>query len=572
VRRRARVILVVVVVVGAWIIAAGVLLATAATRLQDGRDAATSAVDRIEPSTLLSSDVAEPLWDAAADFESAHDKLSHPILAPIKVLPVLGRQLRSVDASADTAADVSRVAATALRRTRAATSTPVTDGPSRLALVDELRLAVLEARAGMADLDLGPDEALIGPVRTVHRDLEERVDDARDALDRAQDALGATKALLGGPSRYLVVAANNAEMRAGSGMWLSAGILTVENGRLSLGDMAPTYRAGRPPDGSVTIADVDLRNNWGWMKPEEEWRSLMASPRFTASAALAAQMWSASGHGEVDGVLMVDALGLGELVRATGPVSLDGRSYGRDAIVRELLHDQYVRYDSAGQAERQEAMADVAGSVFRKLDAGGWKPDELAGRLTDAVRGRHLLIWAADAAIQEGWAGARASGELQGNSLAVSFLNRSGTKLDWFLESSATLTTTRDGDETVVTATVTYTNTVGPDEPVYVAGPYPGAETVAGEYKGVIAVNVPGFARDITLEGVPTEIRGDDGPTKLMAGTARVKRGESITVTVRFRVPEGASFVVEPSARFPEMRWRAGRTGWKDGQARTVHP
>jgi hypothetical protein len=257
-------------------------------------------------------------------------------------------------------------------------------------------------------------------------------------------------------------------------------------------------------------------------------------------------------------------------VAATGPVSLDGRTYGRDAIIRELLHDQYIRYESAGQAERREAMSDVASSVFRKLDAGGWKPDELAGRLTDAVRGRHLLLWAADPAAQGGWAGARASGELQPGSLAVSFLNRSGTKLDWFLESSATLTTRRDSDDTVVTAKVTYTNTVGPDEPAYIAGPYPDADTVAGEYKGVVAFNVPGFARDIALDGVATEIRGDDGPTKLMAGTLRVKRGESVTVTVRFRVPSGTSLVVEPSARFPEMRWRSGTTTWKDGQARTV--
>jgi hypothetical protein len=570
VRRRTR--LIVLVVVLAWIVAAGVLLADAARHLMSGRDTASETVDGIQPSSLLSSDVAEPLEEAAADFKTAHDRLNNPVLTPIRLLPVFGRQLRSVDASADSAGEAVQLAADALRRTRAAVTKPIADGPARLAVIDELNDAVDEARAGMAKLDLGPDEALIGPVRTVHRDLAERVDDARDALARADGGLTATKKLLAGPSRYLVVAANNAEMRGGSGMWLTGGLLTAENGRLELGEMEQLYRVARPADGAVNVAEVDadLQDNWGWMRPDVEWRSLMASPRFVPSAEVAARMWAATGHGPVDGVLVLDAVGLGNLVAATGPVTIDGRTYDRNGIVRELLHDQYVRYQSSFQSDRREALSEVADAVFDRIDAGTWKADELARQLTDSVRGRHLLLWAADATSQKAWAGAGASGTLQTDSLAVSLLNRGGNKLDWFLRSKAALSTERDGDDRVVTLELTYANTVGEGEPPYISGPWPEAGTVKDEYKGVVAVNLPGFARDITLDGLATEIRGDDGPTKLVAGTLRLKRGERATVTVRFRIAAHDTFVVVPSARFQGTPWTQGSTTWRDDRARTV--
>ena len=560
-----------VVVLLGWVVVAGVLVADAGRHLRSARDTASDTVDRIDPSNLLSSDVAAPLEDAAADFEAAHSRLDNPLLTPVRWLPVLGRQLRSVDASADSAGEAVRLAASALRRTRAAVDRPIADGPARLAVIDELASAVGAARAGMARLDLGPDEALIGPVRTVHRDLAERVEEARDALARADEGLTATRKLLGGPSRYLVIAANNAEMRAGSGMWLTGGILTTENGRLSLGDMEPIYRIATPTTPvDVAAVDRDLQDNWGWMHPDIEWRSLMASPRFVPSAEVGARMWAATGHEPVDGVLVLDAVGLGNLVGATGPVTIDGRPYDRDAIVREVLHDQYVRYRTTYQSTRREALSEVASAVFDRIDAGTWKADELARRITDSVRGRHLMLWAADAASQKAWAAAGASGTLQTDSLAVSMLNRGGNKLDWFLRSTAKLSSARDGDDRVVTLELTYTNTVREGEPQYISGPYPGTGTVKDEYKGVLAVNLPGFARDITLDGVPTEIRGDDGPTKLMAGSLRLERGEHATVTVRFRMDADDTFVVAPSARFQGTPWTLGSATWRDDRAHRV--
>ena len=54
--------------------------------------------------------------------------------------------------------------------------------------------------------------------------------------------------ILQGPEHYLVLMGNNAEMRAGSGAFLEAGVLTTSDGELHLSDVVPT-RASRPPPG-----------------------------------------------------------------------------------------------------------------------------------------------------------------------------------------------------------------------------------------------------------------------------------------------------------------------------------
>src|SRR5439155_12845771 len=132
----------------------------------------------------------------------------------------------------------------------------------------------------------------------------------------------AVAGLLGGPHRYLVFAANNSEMRAGSGMFLSVGVMTTSNGTIELSDMEPTGDLPVPP-GKVPISG-DLAARWGWIKPTEDFRNLMVSPRFDLMAPLAAQMWQAVGRPPVDGVLALDPIMLRAMLAATGPVDVNG--------------------------------------------------------------------------------------------------------------------------------------------------------------------------------------------------------------------------------------------------------
>ena len=58
--------------------------------------------------------------------------------------------------------------------------------------------------------------------------------DARVRLTKAAAVSSVVATILQGPQTYLVLAANNAEMRAGSGAFLDVGVATTSDGSVNL--------------------------------------------------------------------------------------------------------------------------------------------------------------------------------------------------------------------------------------------------------------------------------------------------------------------------------------------------
>ena len=336
------------VVVVAWAVAAGLLLAGAARDLQDGREAARSARRGVDATAIAEGTPLPGLRRARDHFRAAARATGSPLLLPLRVLPVAGRQLRSVHALSAAARDVSDAAVDAMARAHEVLADPSGGGPARVDEVRALRTAIVTAarRVGAVD-DLGPRKGLVRPLAEARRELARQLLDARTTLADASAGATAGLRLLEGPGRYLVVAANNAEMRAGSGMWLSGGVLTTAAGRLDLGPVAPLYLQADPPNGAAPITDPDLAARWDavW-HPNWDWRGLMVSPRLPASAELGLRMWEAAGREPIDGVLVVDPVGLAAVVRATGPVRVGDRTFTADQVAPELLHDQYRQFDT----------------------------------------------------------------------------------------------------------------------------------------------------------------------------------------------------------------------------------
>src|SRR5690606_27604747 len=117
-----------------------------------------------------------------------------------------------------------------------------------------------------------------------------------DQLAQAESAAGdleaASTALAGvleGPAPYLLLGANNAEMRNGGGMFLSAAELSFDDGALALGDVSPTAELVLPA-GAVPV-DGDLAGNWPWLDPGRDLRNLGLSADFPQSAEVAVRTW-----------------------------------------------------------------------------------------------------------------------------------------------------------------------------------------------------------------------------------------------------------------------------------------
>jgi hypothetical protein len=154
----------------------------------------------------------------------------------------------------------------------------------------------------------------------------------------------------------------------------------------------------------------------------------------------------------------------------------------------------------------------------------------------------------------------------------VSILNRGGNKLDWFLRADAQLTATPAGGGRDVRLRLRLANTTPDGQPRYVTGPPPPARWEPGLYLGVVAVNLPGAATDVVVEGGTTVTSGPDGPTYVVAADVRIPRRRTAELVVRFHLPgRHGRLVVEPSARVPATRWHHGANSWEDSGRRTAN-
>lgn len=533
---------------------------------QRGLAAISEVRSHLDPGQLTAQQSVHQLDVARAEFASASSELSSPFFAPVTLVPVVGRQLRAVRSLSAAAGSVSSIGSSFLTDVHGLLNEPHGAGPERIASLHRLAALSLTAESQLTRIDTGPSAALVGPLARKHDTFVSQLDDARSRLTKGAAVSAVVATILQGPQTYLVMASNNAEMRAGSGAFLEVGTASTSGGTVSLGDLSPSGDLTLPV-GAVT-ATGDLQRNWGWLEPGVDWRNLGLTPQFDVTAPLAARMWTARTGQAVDGVIALDVAGLRQLLTATGPVEAGGQTVTADNVEQYLLHDQYAGLtDNAATANgRQDALGGLASAVLRQLQGESTDLRTLATAVSSAVAGRHLLLWSANPTDQAAWKVSGVSGSLAPDSLAVSVINRGGNKLDQFLPVSVHVSTKPSGTSTAVTMTVHLTNTTPDGESQVVAGPYPGVPVAYGEYVGLVAANLPAAATGLSMAGSgPLAVRGPEGPTWTLAAPVTVPQGGSATVVVRFTLPGAhGSMTVVPSARLPAVQWTADGASFAD--------
>ncbi len=535
---------------------------------QRGLAALQEVKGRLSPGEVTASSSIAQLDRAEADFRSAGSDLSGPLFAPVTVVPVVGRQLRSVRALSAAAGTVSAVGSQFLREVHGLLHAPHGAGPERVASLRQLEAASIAASHRLEGVGTGPAAGLVAPLASKHDEFVGQLDVARTRLRNAAAVSAASAAILTGPQRYLVLAANNAEMRAGSGAFLDVGAATTSDGTVSVGQLEPSGEHPLPV-GAVPVTG-DLARNWGWLGPSLDMRNLGTTPRFDVTAPLAARMWTALTGEPVDGVVAVDVVAVQQLLEATGPVEVGGQEVSAGSVAQYLLHDQYAGLsDNAADAnDRTDALGQLARAVLSQLQGQSLDLTALAKSMSGAVTGRHLMVWSADPTEEAAWKSAGVSGSLTSRSLAVSLVNLGSNKLDPFVPLEVSVATRPSGSDTEVTATVTARNTTPPGQSQFVAGPAPGSNLPYGTYSGLVAFNLPGAATQVTVRGVPSlAVAGRDGPTWAVGGLVTVPAGGTSTVVARFLLPgQHGTMQVVPSARVPPEEWHAdGRTTSDDG-------
>lgn len=421
----------------------------------------------------------------------------------------------------------------------------------RIALLEVALDEMARIDAELAEVDLGSPEGLLGPLRRAHADLVASVESARTKLTEGRELVAPVRDMLVGPTHYLLLAANNAEMAGGAGLALSAGVLSFNDGDIELGDViaASDLRLDAAVDVPSELAAIYSPTGVGI-----DFRSSTRSPNLPAMGPVIAAMVDARAEGEIDGVVVVDAVALSSLLALTGSVEVDDQLIHADNVLAEVLNENYKAFDDLEERpERVSYQGDIAKAIFDAVTERDVDAAQLVDALLDAGKGRHLMLWASRPELQDVWEDLAIAGELHEHGLMVSFQNYSANKMDWYLRPTAALDVglVPNGDYrarlTMQMAVPPLTDI--PDASPYILGPTP-------ELQGLfLTAHLPASAYDITTtheRGFRT--RGTDGPMQVRTFLVDVPLGTTVERTIEFTLPrEDWAMVLLPSARVVPM-------------------
>lgn len=523
-------------------------------------------------SALKGGDGPKRLQAAAADFSLAASRLGSPLLEPVRLLPVAGRQLSSATHLSSAAAEISQSAYGAA--SRLPSQAKLLSVPSRRGTaLGEIVKEMASVRQVASRADLGPRRGLIGPLAKERAVFSARRGELVSVLSRAVAAGEAVDSLASGSQRVLVIAASNAEMRNGAASFLAATQLSLQDGSVKGAAVVPTGALAAPAPVPGASA-AELSRLWGFSHPATYFDSLGLDPSFPPNAAVASRIWAASrGSPRPTTVVYLDVAAVVDLLAATGPQQAGGVTLGSSNAAAYFLHGQYGGQPpggSAAEARTNEVIGTVAQSILTQL-ASGRDAAGIVAALVKASAGRHFMIWSASPAIESRWAAAGISGQIGPSSMLLGLSNLGANKLDPFLHLSARLSTRPIAGGTEATVSVDVVNTARGGHPSLVEGPAAGLGLVAGQYLGLLQLSVPGSASALRVSPAPGGVvEGRQGRFSTIATQVSILPGSSQSFTFSFRLPPSTkSLYVLPSARMPANVWHYGKTSFSD--ATTSH-
>ncbi len=484
VTRRSRLLLLLVVMVAVLVVGAVWIY----VKGQQAADALTSARAGV---TLVREDLADGRTDDAAqhlavvqgDTSRAADATSDLVFTIASAIPVIGATPAAVSEVADAADALAQDALPDL----VAAGTALTPDSLRAA-GDQLNLDAFEQAAPAlesAEASLGAITADVAGIET--DGTPAKVQDAvsglqtelDDALAETQSAVRGAKLIppmMGADGRrsYFLALQSNNEARGTGGFFGSFGVITADDGRVDVRQLAPRSTLD---DQQYDELPLDFGPDYYALYGDDPatWAGANMSPHYPYAAQLWLKMWQDRTGERLDGVVTTDPVTLSYLLEATGPVTLpDGRVISSENVVSFTENEIYFLIDD--DAERDAYLQTVAQASLDAVFSGEADPKALIDALGKAAGERRLLVYSDQVNEQKQLAASSVGGALPGDAApfaGLATINGGGNKLDYYLYQSLTyelIGCTADGGRRGQ-ITVTYQNSAPGDDslPLYVA-------------------------------------------------------------------------------------------------------
>ena len=553
-----------------WIVACAVLGGSAYANARSGQRTLTT-VSHADLVALQNGGQDAALAKATDQLDTAHSRLSNPILLPLRAVPLLNTQLASGRALSSAGATTSTIALDTLQKLRPLGENAKIDRAGSLA---ELATVLKANDAKLQTVDLGPKEHLVKPIAAARQKGVNQLNTFQRAMSQGGAASQGLSKLLSEENDYLLIAANNGEMRNGSGMFLQAGLLRTGGGRFQVDDMNSVAEINGA-DRSIAWP-ADIQANWGFLGHQGAMQNLMLSPRYDVNAPLAQQIWTNAGKPDVDGVITIDIAMMKALIGVTGPITVGDLTLTTANVEQTLLFDQYkglgARTSSYTNDDRRDVLSDIAGAAFEEFASGDWTFSTAAKELSSAARGRHVMLFSNDPAQNINWVNAGVSGVVPPNATTAALVNLSTNKLDQFMTMDTTIAARRTATSVETTMTIDIANRAPENGPAYVLGPVQNSALTEGEYAGMLALSLPAQSTSIKFDSdLPLTINGVDGNSVAIATAIDVPRGNSQRFVLHFsQPPDATESSILPTGRVKGVTWSYEERIWKDDSIQKI--
>jgi hypothetical protein len=393
--------------------------------------------------------------------------------------------------------------------------------------VAQANAAIKEALVDVGNIETGMSVSQVVVAKQKVLTLLEGLAPTLETLDVVVPVLGP---LLGseGPRNYVLMFMNSAEVRALGGTGLSFTSVTVDNGRIDIGDALPAghgnfryYVPGEAtpiPDGADALYQPGA---YGGFIADATMR-----PNFVTGSEMVQAMWEGNVGTNVDGVIGMDLTALSYAMRGMEPAEITTRDVlTSDNVVALLMNGVYQRYwsgnDRADNLQQDLVFAEAVTAISDRLTGGQFEPTALMEGLAQAAEERRLLMWSAHETEQAafellGVDGAMPVSDAATDRVGIYFHENVGSKMSYYLHSAVQLdkATCRPDGRQSYRVGITLTNAIPADAARSISpsilGTFKRSGLAPGVQRTMVYVLAPpgGEILRATVDGVEVPIEG----------------------------------------------------------------
>ena len=310
--------------------------------------------------------------------------------------------------------------------------------------------------------------------------LDNRLEEIRTQASSLHDATTSIAPILkifpgisgqSAPRNYLIAFQNSAEARGTGGILGAYAVMNVDKGKAK-------FSAYGSNVGLVQLQDTPIRMPSEFVRLYNDdpgiWQNSNISPHFPYGAQIWLALWKNQSGQELDGVLTFDPAALSYLLKATGPIVVDGEVIDSENVVRVTLSDVYKKFVTNNDS-RKRFLIEIIKAVSKKIEDKEFKATELAAQMIQPLNQHRILFYSTDEKEQEILERSKISGSVSrelDNQYRLVIQNTSGNKMDYYLARDLKIESLTCGPKPQTRVTFTLTNTVKVKEklPAYVVG------------------------------------------------------------------------------------------------------